>query len=258
MYPTLSIFQFDIPMYGLLTMIGILVSVLFCVYRATCQKLKVDDLIYALSYAFVGGIIGAKLLYLILNISDFWIYSSVIFASIKSFSLYLSSGFIFYGGLFGVFIGFFLYGKEFHIDMKPYLIACIPAIPLFHIFGRMACYSSGCCYGVEMQPPLGMIYHSDIAAITDTYRFPVQLLEAFSNMLIFIFLLIKTRNTTNYRVPLGWYLVLYAMLRFILEFYRGDDIRGILLLSTSQWISILCFGFGIYMFIGKERIKKNI
>jgi len=68
---------------------------------------------------------------------------------------------------------------------------------------------------------------------------PVQLIESVAEFAIFLFLLWYTRKYKEKAAPFPVYLALYAPLRFVLEFFRGDMVRGIFFgLSTSQWIGL--------------------
>ena len=78
--------------------------------------------------------------------------------------------------------------------------------------------------------------------LNDVNRLPIQLIEAGLNLLIFllIFYLFKKSKMTDKLIFV--YMLVYPVVRFTLEFFRGDAIRGFLFgLSTSQWISILLF-----------------
>ena len=55
---------------------------------------------------------------------------------------------------------------------------------------------------------------------------------------------------------IGIYLIVYSVMRFLLEFVRGDMIRGgVLSLSTSQWISIVLLPLGLYIVFRKNKEK---
>ena len=67
-----------------------------------------------------------------------------------------------------------------------------------------------------------------------------QLIEAGFNLILFVVLLNCAKKLKRPAFVLPLYMILYGIARFVLEFYRGDAERGIALLSTSQWISIVC------------------
>ncbi len=98
-----------------------------------------------------------------------------------------------------------------------------------------------------------MYPHNDyVNGLGSVSRFPVQLLEALINLILFIILFLYAKKPRKDGSLLGIYLICYSLLRFSLEFLRGDVERGILLgISTSQWISLLLIPAGIFL------LKKN-
>lgn len=192
---------------------------LFCISKA-----RREQSVYLLCYAGIGALVGAKLLYILVSLPE-------ILAHMDQWIYYVSSGFVFYGGLVGSIVGSFLYCHEFHKDFYGQTNGLVPMIPLFHAFARIGCFFSGCCYGVKSDV-LGIPTFSLYADPMESNRIPVQLIEAGMEALIFLFLHFYKGNR------LYAYLGLYSIGRFLLEFWRGDPQRGVWMLSTSQWISI--------------------
>lgn len=90
----------------------------------------------------------------------------------------------------------------------------------------------GCCYGIPCK------YGFVMKESPNVTRFPVQLVEAGFEILIFLLLLCLEKH--NKKQLLNCYLLLYAPVRFVLEYFRGDEIRGVWgFISTSQIISLL-------------------
>ena len=90
-------------------------------------------------------------------------------------------------------------------------------------------------------------------------RFPTQLVETTVNLILALclYILVK-RGVKKDGQPIGIYLIVYSIMRFILEFARDDEIRGGLLgLSTSQWISLILLPLGIYLAIRKDRVDRT-
>lgn len=196
---------------------------LFCITKAQREQSA-----YLLCYAGIGALVGAKLLYILVSLPE-------ISAHMDQWIYYVSSGFVFYGGLLGAIIGSVFYCHEFHKDFYGQTNVLVPMIPLFHAFARIGCFFSGCCYGAESEF-LGLPTFSVYANPMETNRIPVQLIEAGMEFLLFLFLQFYKENR------LYAYLFFYSIGRFLLEFWRGDPQRGIWILSTSQWISIgICF-----------------
>lgn len=242
----------DLPIYGLLAVLGFIACLLYLLYEAKKYAFSFDEAFDVFLYAIIGGAIGGKLLYSLQHVQELFQHSDMIFRNFETFTAYFFSGFVFYGGLIGAITGAFLYARRFHIDIRSYLPYLIPLIPLFHAIARIGCFLGGCCYGIEMQPPLGIWYHSTAAIPVEAYRFPVQLYEAGGNLVLWCILIYMVKRQTDTIHILAGYGCGYAVLRFVLEFLRGDAIRGIYILSTSQWISIAILILCVWMLRYKQ------
>lgn len=236
MLPYLHIFGQSIPMYGLCMAIGILLSAWFACLRLRKEHTDVNALLIICACALGFGLFGAKLLYLVICVG----LSRSIEAFINGdFRALLEGGQVFYGGLIFGLLGAFFGAKLANVDIQPYCTAITPCIPLAHSFGRIGCFFAGCCYGFAYD---GILCTSFPAAGIYQNVFPVQLMEACCNFILFAALTKYTRKPRpKYRV-MYVYLISYAFIRFLLEFARGDLVRGSAGgLSTSQWISIVLF-----------------
>lgn len=247
MFPHFTLFGIPIQTYGLCTVLGAATAILWCLHAVKKRGLDTDVMIDLLIYAGIGALIGSKVLFLLLDLP--WIISHLgyLFSSLPVFVTYLAGGFIFYGGLIGLLLAVLWYACRHPISLGDYLAAAMPAFPLFHIFGRIGCFLAGCCYGMPSDSPFAMPVYTLANPAELVSRIPVPLYEAGCNVLIFLFLLwLFYRKSAAFR-SLGSYLVLYGVIRFTLEFFRGDAERGVWLLSTSQWISLLLLPLGLWM-----------
>jgi phosphatidylglycerol:prolipoprotein diacylglycerol transferase len=138
----------------------------------------------------------------------------------------------------------------------------MPSVALAQGFGRIGCLLAGCCYGLETNSSLGIIFHDSHVAPNEVRLIPTQLISSGLDFLNFIVLLaIAKRKKADGQVA-GFYLIFYSIGRFVLEFFRGDLIRGSVgSLSTSQFISIflMVIGVAIVLFTGycakKQKVK---
>ena len=230
-----------ISWYGLFIVLGITAGVLLGYILMRINHLKFDDFIQVACFVGLGAMAGAKLLYLIVS------WESIDLSRITDpeyFSALMGGGFVFYGGVFGGLLGLYLCGKILHIQVAVYARAAIPVIPVTHAFGRIGCAFVGCCYGVPYDGPGAVVYTESIAAPLNVPLFPVQAVEAVGELLIAVVLciyIVACYKKEEKAKSVGLYLVMYAVLRFGLEFLRYDDTeRGLLWgISTSQWISII-------------------
>ena len=220
MYPYITVFEQSVPTYGLCCMTGIALCYFFASKRTVQQKLSTDHLliIAAMSLGFAG--LGAKLVYFAVTYSTEELLQ---FLHAGQWKNLLSGGFVFYGGLFGGLLGAYLGAKIARTTLLYYENAVVPFLPLGYGVGRVGCYLAGCCFGFSCNGKV----------------FPVQLLDAVISIGVCIFLTQFSKKKHRRGFVLIVYLVIYAIQRFVLEFFRGDMIRGGFgMLSTSQWISI--------------------
>lgn len=258
MLPTINIFGFEVASYGLIIFIGIIIGGIIAIqYFSKFNELKKDDVLFAILYAVIGVGIGAKLLYILTNI-PFLIENYQTLDLWDTLMQMFKGGFVFYGGLLGGILGVYIYAKQFKISFKSLLLTLLPVVPLIHAVGRIGCLCAGCCYGMEYDGFGAIVFHNSVLAPNNVPLFPMQIVEAICNLIIFIILLCTYKKFLGTYKTLGLYLILYSIVRFILEFFRGDLIRGIYFsLSTSQWISIILLIFGIAIFIYEWRNKKK-
>ncbi len=238
MFPYVEILGRMVPTYGICMAIGIMTTCIFACIQAQKKCLPVEDLIVIAASAILGALTGAKLLYDIVSFGLLGILKMLINGRISE--LTANTGFVFYGGLAGGLAGTFVSCRVTGISPSKYYTSAIPFIPVGHAIGRLGCFMAGCCYGKASSLPIAVHFPHSISGLSPEIAvIPTQLFEATGNLAIAIYLFIKYRKMDEGSGALKEYLVLYALLRFFLEYLRGDIIRGSFgFFSTSQWISI--------------------
>ncbi len=259
-FMSIKIFNWDIPLYGLLFYTGVAFAALVAVLICKRKKIQIFDMVCAAIYSMIGAIAGAKLLFLAVSlpkiIEMFKIYPAedVLFSIIKG-------GFVFYGGLIGGALGLLIYVKQFKLKLEPFVEVFAVVVPLGHAFGRVGCFFAGCCYGMEYDGPLSYTYTVSAGSTPlGVPLLPIQLIETTCLLILFGALMIaffkgKDRPFLCTKI----YAIGYAAIRFTLEFFRGDKERGVALFSTSQWISIgIVVLVTTLWIIGAKRKKKAV
>jgi phosphatidylglycerol:prolipoprotein diacylglycerol transferase len=255
--PYIYVFGLEVPMYGLMLAVGLTLGILVDLYFAKRSTLDSLDVEQAMVYAGVGAFLGAKILYLLTVLPDLIEKADVLFSSFDYIFMLLSRGLVFYGGLIGGLSALIVFCKTQRIDVWEMFAAILPGVPLAHSIGRIGCFLAGCCYGVPADPPWGVFFKPGSAAPAQVSLFPIQLLEAALNMLLFIALFIFARKRRKPGYVPAFYLIGYSVQRFILEFFRYDVQRGVYFgLSTSQWISAVLLAAAVLMIILPNRRKK--
>ena len=258
MYPEIRILDKSIPTYGLMAIVGFFLSLIYILVIGRWKKLKTEDGIYVFTMGAIGMLIGAKLLFLLQVLPSFIRDLPMLFSDFRRFfALYFAGGMIFYGGLFGALIAAWLTAKSFHDDIKELYPMLVPSIALVAGFGRIGCFLTGCCYGKETNLPIGVMFTHSLFAPNYVKLIPTQLIESIFDFLLFLCLIIIA-NSRLRDYSLAIYLMIYAVFRFVIEFFRGDAIRGFLWgLSTSQWISIFVLtGASVWILIKCRRKKE--
>jgi len=250
MLPFVSIFGYPFPTYSLMITLALIFGFLFLLFKRI--SMKREDVIYSTLYALLFFVLGGKLLYLMitflqLNISPFSLTPD-------QWMAFLRGGYVWYGAFFGGLFGYFVYCKQYQVDYRQLTDDIIGVFPLVHFFGRLGCFCAGCCYGIPFPEPIGVRFKTDSFAPYGISLFPVQLLEAFFNLIIF-FILMGFRSKKGRRIPLySVYAFSYSIFRFLVEYLRYDAHRGFFLFfSTSQWGSIVLFISGCYFLSWREK-----
>ena len=231
-----------VPMYAVLALLGAGAAWFYFHHRLRQQGENPGRTEQAFLWGVLGALLGAKLLYLLPLLPRLWADLPLLRADPTWFmAKYFSGGFVFYGGLLGGLAGAWLFCKQRRTSFATLGRDLVPALPLFHAFGRVGCFLAGCCYGIPSPVPwLGVVFPAAaIEAPSGVPLLPVQLYEAVGCLLLFLLLDHLLRQGWPGDRLLALYLALYAAFRFLLEFLRGDAARGFLgPLSTSQVLSL--------------------
>lgn len=248
MYPLINIFGFKIQTYSVIAVIGFIVTSVVAVRLGKHRKITFDKSLMATLMSGLGIFIGGHFLFALTNIKN--IVKAVTESSFSFSDLipYIS-GMVFYGGLFGAIIAVLIYSAvDKDVKKKDLLDIFAVSVPLFHAFGRVGCFFAGCCYGVESEFGI-TTYLNSSPTHYGVSRFPVALVEALINLLVFALLLYFFKRNKLSGKLIFIYLLMYAPARFVLEFFRGDKVRGFIFgFSTSQFISLLILCFLIIYF----------
>jgi phosphatidylglycerol:prolipoprotein diacylglycerol transferase len=251
MHPILfKIGSISVKSYGLMIAIGVIAAVLLSAHRS--KKLGLDpEIISDLAiYAVVGGFLGAKLLFWIVELTSIIHDPSYIVET-------LSSGFVVYGGIMGGIGTGYIYCRKKGLDFLAHLDLIVPSIALAQGFGRIGCFEAGCCYGRETHSIIGVVFkNSSSFAPTNISLIPTQLFSSGGDFLIAAILLYYSSKAKAKGQVSGLYMILYGVGRFVIEIFRGDPRGSVGMLSTSQFICIFMILIGIYVYNLSSRKSK--
>jgi len=249
MYPILfSIGPVNIYGYGFMIAVGILAAFYVATKRAPGFDLDPDTVLNIGLVGAICGFIGAKILFCIVEYESFLADPLGTFIS--------GNGFVVYGGIIGGVIGALYYCKRKKHDFLRYFDLIMPSIALAQGFGRIGCFLAGCCYGMETDLPVGVVFtHSELAP-NGVKLLPTQLMSSAGDFIIAIVLVILAKKISE-KGKIGiLYVILYSLGRFIIEFFRNDARGSVGSLSTSQFISIFTLIAGVIIYIWISKRKK--
>ncbi len=237
-----SIGPFTVYGYGLMIAIAIIAAYVTTEIRAKKYKMAQELIFSLVAWCAVGGLAGAKLLYIIIELPN--IIES------ENFLYDIATGFVVYGGIISGIITGYIFCKVKKLKFLDYFDLGMPSIAIAQGFGRIGCFLAGCCYGVETDSCIGITFHNSQFAPNDVSLVPTQLLSSGLNFIHFLILIIFAKRKKASGQVAALYLILYSSGRYVMEMFRGDLDRGSVgQFSTSQFISIFLFVIGVALFI---------
>ena len=239
MHPILfKIGPITIYTYGVMVAIGIFFGSLILMKLAEKEGIPKKDVADTAFWSVVAGIVGARVFFFIYNPEYLNPWYRVFY--------FWEGGLVWYGGvIFGALTALYFVKKR---EIPVWKFADIVSIPLSVGLGsgRIGCTMAGCCYGKECHAPFAITFHDPhSAAPLGIPLCPTQPISSVANFLIagILYLLYRRRKAAG--EIFGFYLVLYGIFRFLIEFWRATpkDILGFL--SNNQVISIIMVVAGL-------------
>ena len=238
-----------IASYGFLFALGVLLAILLAFSKA--KKENIDLKIFAdfIFYVMILSLLGAKLLLLLTNIDYYLKYPA-------ETKYLLTSGGTFFGGLIAGALFAVWYIRRHALSYRILGDIAGPSLALGHFFGRLGCFAAGCCWGREAGHfPLAVTFSSSKANFLTgvplhVALYPTQLFEALLNFSNFVFLYFAYKKRNFKGQIFALYILNYSLIRFTVEYFRGDPDRGYVfggmespLTSLSVPQSICIIGF---------------
>src|SRR5215831_618456 len=240
--------------YGVLLAAAYLGGLQLAMIRAKRRGLDQTRVLDLGIYIIISALIGAKLLLVVTDYRSF-------FDNPRALLDLIRSGGVFYGGLIVAVTVALLYIRRVGLPLWTTCDVFAPGIALGHVVGRLGCFFAGCCFGKPTNVPWAITFTDPFAAANvgtplNVPLHPTQLYEAGAELLILIFLLVTENKGRKFAGRTFWlYMLLYAISRYIIEFYRGDERGTVGPFSTSQFISLLLAPLAVLMLIYLGRLS---
>ncbi|MFH1395365.1 MAG: prolipoprotein diacylglyceryl transferase [Candidatus Omnitrophota bacterium] len=224
--------------YGLCVAIGFLMSAFFLLRGANkYTEISKGTILDCLITLLISGLIGGRLLYVCIN----WEYYLRFPLRILMFH---EGGLAFQGALIAAVFSGIIFCRVKKISFWKMSDLIVPYIVLGQAFGRIGCFFNGCCYGKIIQNGWRVMFPGE-----DVCRMPVQL---YSSLVLFLicFLLLQLRRYRLFQGSIfALYLILYGIVRFFMDFLRGDNLVLVWGIKLSQVIGLGTFLIGLALFV---------
>jgi phosphatidylglycerol:prolipoprotein diacylglycerol transferase len=247
---------FQLPSYGVLLATGVIAALWTLRLRADRTGMDGAHLVDFGLWLVIWALVGAKLLLVLVELPRYLKDPAAIIGTIRA-------GGVFLGGFVAAVVAAVVLLRRYNLPALPSFDVLSPSLALGHAIGRIGCLMAGCCWGASCDLPWAITYTSPIAAGNlgtplhhSLHPFPVY--SSLFNFGLYGFLAFYYRRRPPAGSVFATYLVLYGAGRFLLEWTRGDEIRGFVLggaLSTSQLISIVLvlIGAALYLWVRRRR-----
>jgi phosphatidylglycerol:prolipoprotein diacylglycerol transferase len=247
MHPILfNIGSWPVYSYGVLLALAYLAGLQLAVIRARRAGLDGARVMDLGIYLIIAALVGAKLMLIAVDFNYFRNQPRELLSLVRA-------GGVFYGGLLAAFGVALWLVRRYKLPVWTTADLIAPGIALGHIVGRFGCLLAGCCYGRPTSVAWAVTFTDPVAATNvgtplQVPLHPTQLYDAGAEALILAILLFTERRGRPFPGRTFWmYMLLYAISRFVIEFYRGDERGSILGLSTSQFVSVILVPVSIFM-----------
>ncbi len=248
MYPILfKIGPLTLHTYGFFVAMGFLLALTWTHYESNRRNLDPEIFHDLFFYVVVAALVGARFFYVILNLSYF---RHDPLAALRLWE----GGLVFYGGFLTAVPIFIWRIRRWQKPALEILDVAAPALVLAQAVGRLGCLAAGCCYGKVCEHDFAITFTDRLShAPLNQPLYPTQIYHSLADLSIFLILVIISRRSMQRGTLVVAYLLFYGVLRFTIEFWRGDP-RGFMVgFSTSQWISAGLVTSGILLWLFKVR-----
>lgn len=229
MCPTiLKIGPLTIYSYGLMLAVAVILCSVLLSREARALGIAVETIYDLVFWTVLGGLLGARIFYVLLNL-DFFLEAP------REIILIQKGGLAWQGGLILGTVTAVVYIQRKRLGLLRMVDLMAPYIALGQAIGRIGCFLNGCCYGREVAWGIYFPVHQ-------ARLHPAQLYS--SAGLIAAFFILKRFQKTQHQAGQVFvlYLILASFLRFIVEFFRAD--HAVLWAGLSVF-QIVCLGIAL-------------
>src|SRR5450432_3377082 len=209
--------------------------------RARRENISSEAIADVTLWIMVGTILGARAAYVLTYWNDEFAGQPVS----EIFAIW-HGGLVYYGGLIGATVAAMIYFRWKKLPLWKMTDVFAPSVALGSVFGRIGCLLNGCCYGRACDLPWAIHFPADHETHGAAVH-PTEIYDALLNLILYVFLAWLFRRKKFDGQIFATYLILYAVCRSIVEYFRGDYPADHVHsgLTSAQLVSIPIFITGL-------------
>ncbi len=250
MHPILfKLFGIEIPSFGVMMALGFLAALYWVVRRAKAMGEDPESFLGVAPWLIIAAVVGARLCYFLFFPDIFWA---------DPLSAILSrGGLVWYGGMIGCILALIAFSRTQKIPFFKIGDIIAPPAALGLAFGRIGCFLAGCCFGGPCALPWAVVYPTGHGTHPHAVH-PAPLYESFLALVLMSIMLQLGKRWPQTGVISWSFVAGYGLIRFFIEYTRGDRLIWLdaLNLSASQTISLVGVLIGLIMLIRIKIIRQ--
>ncbi|MBI5886269.1 MAG: prolipoprotein diacylglyceryl transferase [Deltaproteobacteria bacterium] len=224
MHPILFKYGFiEIRFYGLMYVVAILTATWIIKHEVRRKAIAIseDDVMNLIVWTVIGGVVGARLYYVVFNLGYY-------LSDLKEIPAIWHGGLAIHGGLIGGISVAWFYLRRRSVAFWRMADAVAPSLILGQAFGRFGNFMNGDAHGAPTDMPWGIVFPPESIAgrqFPGVPLHPTMLYEMFFNLCIFAFIwLVLRRREHRDGYIFAMYVALYSVGRFVVEHFRADSL----------------------------------
>ncbi len=244
-----------VPSYGLMLSLAFSIGYFEALRRAIREEKEPRHIENLFLIIIASAVIGGRMFHVIFEDPIYYAQNPM-----KVFAVW-EGGYTFYGGLLIGILGVYGYSRLKNVSFLEFMDIITPSAVLGLFIGRIGCFLAGCCWGKPTDLPWGVAFTNPLSMASDhSHRLhPTQLYEAFAACVLFVYCWKKCNRRRFDGQIFFTALIGYSLLRFAIEFFRGDEYRGFVLsgsLSYAQLVSLTLLPFTVVALFLFSRLRE--
>ncbi|NDD27365.1 MAG: prolipoprotein diacylglyceryl transferase [Proteobacteria bacterium] len=229
--------SYPIFSFGVFVALGCVAASYLAASQSGRLRLDRDNVLEICVWVVAAAVLGARLGFVLQNAGFYATHPGEILNM-------RAGGMSWHGSLVGIVVGAYIPCRRHGVALLDFLDIAGPGILLGLAVGRIGCFLNGCCYGKVTEAAWAIVTPTESDPVHLLPRYPTQLLEMGLALVTVPALVLWLRHRRFKGEVFIGFLVLYSVIRFVVEFFREGATLGGTPLTLAQWVSVGLVGVG--------------